>query len=215
MKHVTLIAVASVMALLLSPFAGTSAAADKPVIHSQSDLPRYTYKLPTPTASALLTDPAFTGVADQVRSDIEKLLDSYTIEDKSTLRTLYTTLEGIALLTGKYDDALADADKVREFQDKPAERLMSGLVAHAIAAAEKAGGDMDARLATFRSTYADSVNALPWDVVQETVKQTKGRLGSSPGTFSSGSHRASLTPPRPRRTRSAGRWPMPSSACAR
>jgi subtilisin family serine protease len=150
--------------------------ADKPVIETEADLPRHTYTLPTETASALLTsDAAFDEVAARVRSDIEATLEDYVIKDKATRRTLHGTLEDLALLRGDYEAALSHARTIRKLEEKPAERLTSGLITEAIVAAERAGGDAAARRNAFRETYRRSVNELPWDVVQDVIEATKGQ----------------------------------------
>lgn len=161
--------------------------AEKPVIQTQADLPRYTYDLPTSTPSALLTDDAgFDKVADQVRSDIESLLENYTIEDKATLRGLYGSLQNLALLGADYDAALDYVAKVRGLQDKPAEQLTSGLATEAIVAAERSRGDEAARMEAFRKSYAASIDALPWDIVQDNLESTKGRLEIASRNFYTG-----------------------------
>lgn len=169
--------------------------AGKPVIETQADLPRYTYDLPTETASALLTDDAaFDKVADQVRSDVEALLDRYTIRDKATLRALYGTLQNLALLRGDYDAALKYAERVRSLQEKPAERLTSGIVSESIVAAERSGDDEAVRREVLRETYAARVDTLPWDVVQDNVESAKGMLEIASRNFYTGLIRSQFDP---------------------
>jgi subtilisin family serine protease len=110
-----------------------------------------------------------------VRSDIEATLEDYVIKDKATRRTLHGTLEDLALLRGDYKAALSHAKTIRKLEEKPAQRLTSGLVTEAIAAAERGGGGAAARRETFRETYRRSVNKLPWDVVQDEIEATKGQ----------------------------------------
>jgi hypothetical protein len=171
------VATAAALTLLAgAAFAQQAPSPGKPVVRSQADLPRHTYELPTPTASALLSDPGFATLADQVRRDVEQLLASYTIEDRATLRDLYGTLESLALLAGDHEAALRHVATVRELQDKPAERFTSGLITEAVVAAERAGGDAADRLVALRAAFAAAVAALPWDVVQERIEEIKGGL---------------------------------------
>ena len=147
----------------------------RPVVRTEADLPRYTYDLPTSTASELLTDEAaFDEVATRVRADVEALIEGYTIEDRTTRRGLYSTLERLALLRGDYNAVLAYTDTIRALQEKPANRLTTGLVTGAIVAAERAGGDEAARRDAFREAYAAAVGALPWSIVQDAIEATKG-----------------------------------------
>jgi subtilisin family serine protease len=167
-----------VLAVIAPPWAQAQdeTPADKPVIETEADLPRHTYTLPTETASALLSsDAAFEEVAARVRSDIKATLENYMIKDKATRRKLHGTLEDLALLRGDYEDALSHARTIRKLEEKPAQRLTSGLITEAIVAAERAGGDAAARRNAFRETYRRSVNKLPWDVVQDVIEATKGQ----------------------------------------
>ena len=151
--------------------------ADKPVISTQADLPRYTYELPTETASALLTDSiAFSQVAAQVKADLEDLLTGYVIEDKSTLRDVKGVLKSLAVLDGDYAKALDLVQEIRLLQDKPAEKLTTGLITEAVVAAEQSEGDADGRHKAFRDTYTASVQGLPWDIVQDQIERTKGSM---------------------------------------
>lgn len=148
---------------------------DKPVIETETDLPRHTYDLPTETASALLTKGApFDEVAARVRSDVEATLEDYTIKNKATLRKLHSTLENLALLRGDYEAALDHAAMIRTLEKKPAQRLTSGLLTEAIVAAERAGDDLAARRRAFHKAYRTRVKDLPWDKVQDVIEQQKG-----------------------------------------
>lgn len=162
-----------VVCLPLGLFAQETKQTNKPVVRTQADLPRYTYNLPTETVSALLTESSFSDFAAEVGCDMDKLLRSYNIEDKTTLRDIYMTLENIALLSGDYNAALEFTSKVRELEDKPAERLISGLVVEAIVAAERSGAGEVERYAVFNDVYESAINKLPWDTVQNAIKDIK------------------------------------------
>jgi len=143
----------------------------RPVIRSEAELPRFSYRLPTAKASDLLNDrAAFDEVAGQVRIDLETLLETTTIEDRATLRELYGTLERLALLRGDFDAVLAHTESLRALLDKPTSRLTTGLATAAVIEAERAGGTEAVRLETFRKAYAKAINALPWGVVRDDIK---------------------------------------------
>ncbi len=69
-------------------------------------------------------------------------------------------------------------DLIRSLEEKPAAKLMSGLVPGSVAAAERAApsGDPSARKQAFRRHFAAAVNELPWDVIQDDVERMKGTL---------------------------------------
>lgn len=183
-----------VAALALGP-APALAQDARPVVRSEADLPRFSYRLPTARASDLLDDQAaFDEVARQVRADLETLLATTTIEDRATLRGLYGTLGRLALLRGDFDTTLAYQDSTRALLDKPADRLTMGLATAAIIEAERAGGTEAERLETFRTAFATAVNALPWDVVQDEIKQTAGQVETDSRNLFVGIARAQFDP---------------------
>lgn len=148
------------------------------VVRTQDDLPRYSYKLQTPTASALLTDAAaFDALAVQVRKNLESLLVGYDIRDAATLRAVYATLRNLALQRGDLAGALDYSAKRRALEEKPAEKLLSGLLVEAAIAAERAGDDPAACKTAFRAHLDRGLAPLPWATVANEVKAWKGDAG--------------------------------------
>ena len=149
---------------------------EKPKIRSQADLPRYTYDVDVSASALFTSDQAFLDLATRVRADIEKLLATYDIEDKATLRDFHRTLKDIALLAGNYGSALEHAAEARSLEGKPAARHMTGLLTSSIVAAERSVQAKEAatRQDAFREHFASAVAKLPWDVVQDNVEQMKG-----------------------------------------
>ncbi|HLE55802.1 MAG TPA: S8 family serine peptidase, partial [Rhodothermia bacterium] len=119
---------------------------------------------------------AFAEVSQRVKADLEALLSGYVIADKSTLRDLNGTLKSLAVLEGDYTTALELVGTIRSLQDKPSDKLTSGLITEAIVAAEQSEGDADGKRKVFRDTYMASVQGLPWDIVQDQIEQTKGGM---------------------------------------
>lgn len=159
-----------VLGLAIPSAYADSAPAKKIVIHSQSELPTYSYKLTTPTASALLDDEAaLLALADAVRKDAEATLAKYDITDMATLRDLYGAICNAALIRSDAKSALACHAKLRALAEKPAEKLTTGLRGDAAAAAVAAGDDPEQRKAAFQNAFAASVNPLPWAVVRDDL----------------------------------------------
>jgi hypothetical protein len=153
--------------------------ADKIQVLKEDDLPRHTYEVET-TASELVSSwDALAPLAEQVRADLESDLEAYDIRDKTTLQRIYGTLLTLDMLEGEYESAEVHIAKLRDLEDKPALKLTSGNGVEArIAAIREVGGreDMEAYRAAFRRHYAEKVNALPYDVVQDVLQGNKARM---------------------------------------
>ncbi|MBU1936479.1 hypothetical protein KKG05_03705, partial [bacterium] len=109
----------------------TSLSADKIKIEKLDDLPRYTYKIDGQAVDWLDNDAAVMKLAAEVKKDLQKDLDMYEIEDKTTLQGYYADLGTIALLEGDYDTYLKFLEKRKKLEDKLATRLMTGLFTQA------------------------------------------------------------------------------------
>jgi subtilisin family serine protease len=147
----------------------------KKVVLSESDLPRFSYAVEG-TASALVRDggPQFDAFAAKVRADLQTILRDYQIEDHSTLRTLLTARLGLEELSGDDAAALQTVDQIRGLQDKPAAKLLSGLVPRAMleAAMETHARAGDAFTDALKRHYAEELQPLPWAVVQDSIKRS-------------------------------------------
>jgi len=157
--------------------AAASVAPEKKVVTSANDLPRFTYPLDG-TASALLqSDPAtFDAFAAKVKADIDTVLASYDIEDRGTLRGLLATELSIEVIAGAPPDTIDPLlDRIRNLEDKPDARALSGLFTRAILAARTEAGASSgpAYASTFQQYYAAALAPLPWAVVGTSLKQSK------------------------------------------
>ena len=144
---------------------------EKIKVTSLDELPVHSYPLQG-TLTEMLNDPA---VMAQLRADYRKDLESdmalYQIDDVATMQGKYSSLFTVAMSESRYDDALSLLDEIKALEDKEASRLMTGLTAKAIIKA-KASDDFES---TFRTELTAAINVLPWDVVQDRIKSSKGR----------------------------------------
>jgi hypothetical protein len=164
------------IALLLSlALVGGAGAAEKKRIDKAADLPRFTYRIDGSVESLLRDDARFRAFADTVRRDIESVLADYEIADKSTRRDLLGELTQLDFLAGKYDDALARAAEVQALQDKPADKLLSGLTLRAMVAAQRSAGDRtsDAYRRAVATKIAADLDGMPYEVIQNEVREAK------------------------------------------
>jgi len=147
-------------------------------IRTLDDLPRHTYKLQGSVSELLQSAEQFAAFAARVRADTEADLEKYEIDDAATLQKFYGTLLSLDMLEGRYDDALKRIEQIRALEDKEALKLTIGLNSKAIIAARRETGRdvQDAATKTaFEHHLAAAVAKLPWEVVQDEIKQSKGR----------------------------------------
>ncbi len=148
-------------------------------VNSDADLPRFTYPMTTAASELLQADDAtFAPFVQKVSADLESVLSGYDIEDKATLRKLLGGRVDIQLLSGDSQGALKTLDTLRDLQEKPAAHAVSGITDRAILQATTDTGATSgpAFQAAFQKRYAETVNALPWDTVQDTIKQFKANF---------------------------------------
>lgn len=141
-------------------------------------LPRHTYKISI-TLTELLTDAkAFVDFAQQVRQDIEADFTNYDIRDTTTLREYYGVLVILDVLRGNHDAALAGIERLRELVDKPAARLMTGLINQVIIEAHRKVKTLQGNQfkKAFEDILAEKVDTFPWKTIQEDIIKTKGMM---------------------------------------
>lgn len=161
------------LSLIITP---QPTAASKITVQSEEDLPRFSYDVESNLVDLVLSDAEFTAFASRVRSDVQSVLDGYAIEDATTLKEYYSTLLSLQMLAGEYDLAAATIEQIRELEEKPAAKLLTGLTFGSWMRAQRSGaspGSVDFAEA-FRHEYAAALAPLPWDVVQDEVEQAKG-----------------------------------------
>jgi subtilisin family serine protease len=81
----------------------------------------------------------------------------------------------VQLLSGDNAAALATLDQIRDLEEKPDAKLMSGITLRSVIQAQKDSGATSgpAYEAAFSKDFATRINALPWAPVQDRVKQIK------------------------------------------
>ncbi len=154
-------------------------AQSKKIVHSDSDLPRFTYPVHGNVADLLRPDSqAFPAFAAKVQADLETIFRDYQIEDKATRRELLGARLSFEELNGQNRQGLKTIDEIRALEDKPDAKLMADMTEQALLEARidsgaRSGPALDA---AFTKRYQEAVNALPWNTVQDRIKETKGRV---------------------------------------
>ncbi|MEE4271822.1 MAG: S8 family serine peptidase [Thermoanaerobaculales bacterium] len=159
----------------VAPAAG---AGEKIKVESLDDIPRFSYPVEGSVVDLITSDERFGEFAVKVRADIEDVLARYDINDASTLQGYYAILSRLDLMEGDFESALARVEQIGELETKEAARLMNGLFTRAwIAATAEVDPeeDFEAFAAAFATHLEALAGALPWDVVQDSIKEAKGR----------------------------------------
>jgi subtilisin family serine protease len=160
--------------LLVSTFA-LSQSGGKKKVTSQADLPRFSYPL-TGTASELVQsdDSTFNAFAAKVRADLDSVLRDYEIDDKATLRTLLSVKLDLEELAGEYKEGLQTVEALRALQQKPAAKLFAFLYTRARlqAAIDAKTTQGPAYEQAFAKHFREAIDPLPWDVVQDSLKES-------------------------------------------
>jgi len=154
---------------------GGAVAQGKKRIDKAADLPRFSYKLDGRIEDMVRDDAKFKPFAGEVRRDLESVLAQYDIEDKATLRQILGELAQLDMLDGNYEAALARVAQVKALEDKPADKLLSGITSRAIVAGVHASPDRTS--AAYRAAAAQSIKselaAMPYDVIANEAKEIK------------------------------------------
>lgn len=150
--------------------------AGKKVVKTEADLPRFNYAL-SGTATELLQsdDATFGAFATKVQADVDSVLQNYDIEDHAAMRQLLGVRLDLQLLAGNNQGATDTIARLRDLEDKPDARLMTGLQARAMMEAQKATGQTSGTEyeQAYQKAYADEVKPLPWPVVANRIKEAK------------------------------------------
>ncbi len=160
---------------LLLALAPSLQAQTKPRIEKAADLPRFTYPLKG-SLEQLVKDPtAFAAFSADVRRDIDSVLAKYDIADKSSERQLLGTLLQLDLLEGRDAEALKRIEQIRALQEKPADKLLTGVQARAIIDGRKAAGGTSgpAYLAAVRGSIEAALKPMPYAVIANDIKEAK------------------------------------------
>lgn len=172
--------------VMLALFAGCSStkpapapeAAPKILVYSLDELPVHTYAIEG-TVSDLLDDrEALAELRKLYRADLESDLKKYDIDDTSTMQGMYGKLATLNVLDGRNEEALELLGIVASLEDKEATRLTSGMTTRAMIAAKNSlpGNYTQQELHdAFAGELGTYVNSLPYEIVQDQIKSSKGR----------------------------------------
>lgn len=155
---------------------GSPASAEKTVITEADQLPRVAFPFEGNVVALMEDAEALSLYFGKLRTEMEHRLEVYDIRDKATVRSYISTLRTLDFLDGNYDAALQKLLKVREMQDKPSDKLTSGLITESLIDVYAKGPPTgrESLLGQFAEAYAPRVMNLPWEIVQDDIEGTHG-----------------------------------------
>jgi len=153
----------------------TPSAAEKKRIDREADLPRFTYPVDGKLDAIVRDDKAFAVLSNSIRRDTESVLAEFDISDKSAQRGRLGVVMMLDFLNGQYDAALQTAEHIRALEDKPADKLLSGLRLRAMVAAAKTHGPVNSPsyLAEVGKRIRAELDVLPYETIANDIKQYK------------------------------------------
>ena len=165
----------ALVACLLGIAVAPAFAQPKPKIEKAADLPRFTYRIDGRVEDIVRDPSKFRPFAAEVRRDTESVLAKYQIDDRATLRQLEGELALLDYLDGNYDQALQRAAQIKELQEKPAEKLLSGMQLRAMIEAQRKEGSAasEAYRKEVGRLIAADLSKMPYALVQNEVKEAK------------------------------------------
>ncbi len=174
MYHSLLIRAVAAALLTVTAVVASAQPVAKPRIEKAADLPRFSYKVEGKLEDVVRDAGKFAAFVAAVRRDTESVIAGYEIPDRATLRGLITQLAIVDFLDGKYDRTLARLDEAKALEDKPADKLMSGLRLRAMAMAAKVHPlNSQAYRKAVAETLAGELAGMPFAVVANDVREVK------------------------------------------
>ena len=151
--------------------------AAKPRIEKAADLPRFSYKLDAKVEDVARSADKFAPFAAQLRRDTESVLAGYELADKATQRDLLGVLAALDFLDGQYDRSIARSEQIRALQEKPADKLLSGLRLRVMAQAAKAHGlGTPAYARAVGEAIARELAPMPRPLIENGIKEAKAGI---------------------------------------
>lgn len=165
----------SLFVLLAFFLAASAAAQGKKRIERAADLPRFSYTIAGKLEDLVRDEAKFAPFAAEVRRDSQSVLDGHDIADKSAQRDLLGVLARIDFLEGRYGEAARRSEEIRALEEKPADKLVSGMQMRAMVAAQSKAGNITSE--AYRKEVGRLVAAelakLPYAVIENDIKGAK------------------------------------------
>ncbi len=181
MKHGSVICLATLLLAGARPaLAGSPISAGPVQTAKPSDLPAHTYVIQGKPSEVVQNHEAVLALARQMETNLKADLEKLDARDKATLTRTYSSLMAIAMVRSDHAAARRYLELVRELQDNPAVKLLTGVITIPYMQARDAPGPDFA--ATFRTMLSRRLASLPFDDVRATLDAMKRRQESASKT---------------------------------
>ena len=162
--------------------------APKKIVATEANLPRFSYPVDGDVQHLLdMPTKDFLSFALPIRTDIDNTLRDYEIQDHAAHRKLLKARLDLELLSGENGAALETIQQIRALEDKSWAKLTGALKEEAIVRARLTGADPASGCPVgYKAAYEKSVQALPWPVVGDFMKQEKSFAGLMSKPFFAG-----------------------------
>ena len=150
----------------------------KPRIEKAADVPRFSYPVQGSLETLVRDAAAFGPFSMKLRGDLESVLGQYDIADKAMQRQMLGSLLQLDVLEGKDAAALARIEAIRALEEKPADKLLSGMQPQAVIEARKAAAgavSSEAYLRDVGQRIAQALKPMPYLVIANDIKSAKAR----------------------------------------
>jgi hypothetical protein len=174
---------------LASAALASAQTAPKKIVATEADLPRFSYPVDGDVQHLLdMPTKGFLSFAFPIRTDIDNTLRDYEIQDHAAHRKLLQARLDLELLSSENGAALETIQQIRALEDKSWAKLTGALHEEAIVRARLAGADSASGRCPvgYQAAYEKSVQALPWPVVGDFMKQEKSFAGLMSKPFFTG-----------------------------
>ena len=146
-------------------------------VERADDLPRFSYPVEGELEAIVRSPQRFAMLSQALRRDLEQTLAGYDIAEAATRRQLLGVLVQLDMLEGRYDDALLRLAQIQQLQEKPADKLLSGLTVRAIATGLKKGERGSAAYAAEVGRFiGDELARLPYPVIRNSIMSAKAGM---------------------------------------
>lgn len=153
-----------------------TAFSQKQKITSADQLPRRTVALKGKVSDIFNDDKKLNLLAKEIYQNLLNDLDQFEIEDKSTLISYESYLLQFEFYFGNYEKIPARLEKIRGLEEREEDKLVTGLTAYSqLEALKNHPLNSEAYFKSFGENYAQAINQLPYDKIEQFVTNTINR----------------------------------------
>jgi len=158
-------------------FPGLLSAQESKVINSLDDIPRFSYKIDGKASDVYNDKEKIDQLNRQIKIDYNNVLNEYTFKDKTLRKGLLSTLMEIDFYENNLKEARVKTEAIKELEEKPSAKYMSGIIEIAfLNTATNYKPETSTFKKQFKNELSQLVNTMPWDIVQDDIKGTKGSM---------------------------------------